>query len=147
MEEGYVIDGKAVLRDVERILDLMKELCGDSFIRKVMEKDQREELLRWSEQIREKMDDRFLLVVVGDFKRGKSMLVNAILGKKVATTNVKPETVTINRVSWGEEEKLEAVLENGRKFSLKPEDLNRDALEELLGRLPAPVKNLEIREP
>ncbi len=97
MEEGYVIDGKAVLRDVERILDLMKELCGDSFIRKVMEKDQREELLRWSEQIREKMDDRFLLVVVGDFKRGKSMLVNAILGKKVATTNVKPETVTINR--------------------------------------------------
>ena len=29
MEEGYVIDGKAVLRDVERILDLMKELCGD----------------------------------------------------------------------------------------------------------------------
>ena len=119
MEEGYVIDGKAVLRDVKRILDLMKELCGDSFIRKVMEKDQREDLLRWSEQIREKMDDRFLLVVVGDFKRGKSMLVNAILGKKVATTNVKPETVTINRVSWGGRREAGSCL--GKRTEIQPE--------------------------
>ena len=33
-------------------------------------------------------DDPFTLVVVGDFKRGKSTFINALLGEEVVTTNV-----------------------------------------------------------
>jgi GTPase SAR1 family protein len=59
------------------------------------------------------------LAVVGDFKRGKSTLINALVGSEVVTTNVTPETVTINYIEHGTENKIEAVLEDGGKVDLQ----------------------------
>jgi septin family protein len=39
-------------------------------------------------QICERLEGDFSLVVVGNFKRGKSTLINALLGTPVVTTNV-----------------------------------------------------------
>jgi GTPase SAR1 family protein len=104
-------------------------------------------LRKSSEEIRRRDGDAFNLVVIGDFKRGKSTLVNAILRGDVVHTNVTPETVTINRVSYGEEESARAVLSNGRKIALSIEETKRDRLDGILARLPAEVSYIDIKIP
>jgi hypothetical protein len=49
-------------------------------------------------------EDRFNLAVVGPFSRGKSSLMNAILGFDVLPTGILPHTSVITTVSYGPEE-------------------------------------------
>lgn len=98
-------------------------------------------------QVRERLDAPFTLVVMGDFKRGKSTLVNALLGAEVATMNVTPETLTINRISYGPELRIEAHLADGGRVRLRPEELRAEKLEPLLKQLPHPVNHLRIEAP
>lgn len=55
-----------------------------------------ERMSKWDSVIGQKMDQPFSLMVIGDFKRGKSTIINAILGRSIAPVNVAPETFTIN---------------------------------------------------
>jgi len=50
-------------------------------------------------------EDRFNLVVVGQFKRGKSSLVNALLGQEILPTSIVPLTSIITAVRYGLEER------------------------------------------
>ncbi|MFV9505786.1 MAG: dynamin family protein [Oscillochloridaceae bacterium umkhey_bin13] len=43
---------------------------------------------------------RFTIAVVGEFKRGKSTFVNALLGEEVLPADVLPTTATLNRVTF-----------------------------------------------
>jgi hypothetical protein len=45
--------------------------------------------------------DAFRLMVVGEFKRGKSTLINALLGESVLPARVAPCTALITEVKWG----------------------------------------------
>lgn len=98
-------------------------------------------------QIRNRLEADFSLVVVGDFKRGKSTLINALLGTPVVTTNVTPETVTINQIQYGSELRLDACLVDGGRVSLDPEELKADQLVPLLEKLPQEVSHLSISAP
>jgi predicted GTPase len=98
-------------------------------------------------QIRHRLERPFSLVVVGEFKRGKSSLINALLGTPVVTTNVTPETVTINQIQYGESLRLEAQLTDGGWLQLDPDDLAADRLEPLLDSLPQRVHHLRIQTP
>ena len=60
-----------------------------------------EKLNGWLRDIRAQRDTPFTLVVAGDFKRGKSTFINALLGEEVVPTDVTTETVTLNRISYG----------------------------------------------
>lgn len=51
-------------------------------------------------------DDRFLLVVVGHFSRGKSSLMNAIFGHEWLPTGIVPLTSVITSVSYGSSERV-----------------------------------------
>src|SRR4051812_21388852 len=42
---------------------------------------------------------RFLVLVVGDFKSGKSTLVNALIGRKLCPVKATPRTAKVTRVS------------------------------------------------
>jgi ribosome biogenesis GTPase A len=46
--------------------------------------------------------DSFRILVVGEFKRGKSTLINAMLGDKVLPAFATPTTAVISEVKWGE---------------------------------------------
>jgi ribosome biogenesis GTPase A len=51
-------------------------------------------------------EDRFTLAVVGQFKRGKSSLINAIIGREVLPTGVLPLTSAITILRYGTRARL-----------------------------------------
>ncbi|AHF94924.1 hypothetical protein OPIT5_29955 [Opitutaceae bacterium TAV5] len=78
-------------------------------------------------------DDRFVLSVMGLAKRGKSTLINALLGRAddlLAPVDKLPATSVTTTFSWGQTLLVEAILRNGTSVSLKPEDIRAYATEE-----------------
>ncbi len=51
----------------------------------------------------ERLDELFLLVVVGEFNAGKSAFINALLGRRVLAEGVTPTTAGIHLLRHGEE--------------------------------------------
>ncbi len=47
--------------------------------------------------------DHFEVAIVGEFKRGKSTLINALLGQEVLPADVLPATATLNRVTYSKD--------------------------------------------
>ncbi len=58
-------------------------------------------------------EDRFNLVVVGRFSRGKTTLMNAILGVDRLPTGILPLTSVITRVVYGSRERVRVEFERG----------------------------------
>lgn len=50
--------------------------------------------------------DDFKIVVVGEFSRGKSTFINALLGKRVLPAKTNPTTTIINTITYGENKKF-----------------------------------------
>src|ERR1044072_883527 len=44
----------------------------------------------------------FRVAVVGEFRRGKSTFINALLGRAVLPSDILPTTATLNRVTYGD---------------------------------------------
>ena len=47
--------------------------------------------------------EHFAVAIVGEFKRGKSTLINALLGQPILPADVLPATATLNRVTYSTE--------------------------------------------
>src|SRR5919201_3326856 len=50
-----------------------------------------------------RLDELFLIVVVGEFNAGKSALVNALLGAQVLPEGVTPTTTRVTLVKYGDQ--------------------------------------------
>ena len=50
------------------------------------------------------------IIVIGEFNRGKSTFINALLGRNVLPMAVRPTTATLNIIQWGEEPKTVATF-------------------------------------
>ncbi|HSC05036.1 MAG TPA: dynamin family protein [Solirubrobacteraceae bacterium] len=59
-------------------------------------------------------EDRFNLVVLGEFKRGKSTLINALLERDVLPTGVVPLTSVVTTIAAGDEDRLRVYFHDGR---------------------------------
>ena len=57
-------------------------------------------------------EDRFILAVLGQFKRGKSSLMNAIIGRELLPTGVLPLTSAVTVLKYGPAERLVVHREN-----------------------------------
>lgn len=56
------------------------------------------------DRLNEKLEHMsFQVAVVGEFKRGKSSFINALLRKQILPADVIPATATINRITYGNE--------------------------------------------
>ncbi len=65
-------------------------------------------------EIEEKLSkNRFHLVVLGQFKRGKSTFINSLLAESVLPTAVVPLTSIVTLLKYGNEERVEVLFENG----------------------------------
>jgi predicted GTPase len=69
-------------------------------------RDNREWGERLQDLFRRLAEDRFNLVVVGRFSRGKTSLMNAIMGTDRLPTGIVPITSVIASVAYGSKEKL-----------------------------------------
>lgn len=59
-------------------------------------------------------EDRFNLVLLGEFKRGKSTLINALLGRDVLPTGVVPLTSVVTTIAAGNRDSLWISFRDGR---------------------------------
>jgi hypothetical protein len=59
------------------------------------------------------LSSTFVVAVVGEFKRGKSTLLNGLLGQSLLPTDVTPTTATINIMRFSEEPLLRIHWSNG----------------------------------
>ena len=94
-------------------------------------------------------EERFNLVVVGEFNHGKSTFVNALLGQAVLPAGITPTTATINHITWGDTPAATAHMEDG---STKEIELDRGphALVDWVtieGKDAAHVKFVDVRGP
>jgi ribosome biogenesis GTPase A len=99
------------------------------------------------DQVSARLRQPFTLLVLGDFKRGKSTLINALLGESLVTMDVAPETLAITELHQGPALKLEAILNDGGRIALKAEDLPGARLGPILENLPKPVDIIRIETP
>lgn len=132
--------------DIEEIQSKMRSLLDSKPICHILGDEFTERLKEWDKAITKRRTEPFSLVVLGDFKRGKSTIINAILGKSIAPVNVAPETFTINSISYGENPSAEAVLKNGQRITLTADDLVRERLEKLMRAFPDTLEYIDIRD-
>jgi len=76
------------------------------------------------EELREKIENNvFNLVVLGQFKRGKTTLINALLGAEILPTAVIPLTSIATILKHGEELKITVYFNDGRVTEIEPANL------------------------
>lgn len=145
-ENTSALNYAAAEPDIERIQNGMRQLIGNKAVCQILGEDFTERLIEWDKAITKRRTEPFSLVVLGDFKRGKSTIINAILGKSITPVNVAPETFTINSISYGETPSAEAVLKNGQRITLTADDLVRERLEKLMRAFPDTLDYIDIRD-
>jgi small GTP-binding protein len=69
-------------------------------------------------------EERFVLVVLGEFNHGKSTFVNALLGAPVLPAGITPTTATINHLVFAEKPCAKAVLMDDSVRAVDPKNLS-----------------------
>ncbi|WP_394837404.1 dynamin family protein [Pendulispora rubella] len=75
--------------------------------------------------VRKLAEDRFHLVVVGEFNHGKSTFVNALLGHAALPVGVTPTTAAIHHLRYADQPEATVVFSNGRRESFPFEQVRR----------------------
>ncbi|HEY8144846.1 MAG TPA: dynamin family protein [Kofleriaceae bacterium] len=132
--EAHRFSKEQLLRQLRRLGEIaeqagMKTLAGD--------------IAR--ERIPKLEEERFHLVVLGEFNHGKSTFVNALLGAAVLPTGITPTTATINRVAYSAAPAARAVLHSGEMVKLSPSELEEWVTVE--GGRAAEVSHVEVGYP
>ena len=116
-------------------------------VARLLSKDVMTQILAAQRSVKEHLASTFSILVAGDFKRGKSTLINALVGQAVAPVDVQPETITINRIEYSEHPQARLQTMDGGQVTIAPEDLKRERLEPLLKKLSAPLRSLRLGVP
>jgi GTPase SAR1 family protein len=101
-----------------RLADLAEEL-GSEWVK--------DEAANLSQRVTE---GRFYLACVGQFKRGKSTLLNALLGDRILPTGVLPLTTVPTVVRYGSTRRARVRFQGGTWRDIPPEDLPEYVTEE-----------------
>jgi Dynamin family len=104
---------------LSRLAELAEELGSDRV---------REEAEALAQRVTE---GRFYLACIGQFKRGKSTLLNALLGDRILPTGVLPLTTVPTVVRYGTSRRARVRFSGEKWIELAPEDLAQYVSEEL----------------
>jgi small GTP-binding protein len=80
------------------------------------------------ELVRKLEEDRFHLVVVGEFNHGKTTFVNALLGEQALPVGVTPTTATIHHIRWAERPEASLVTTGGERRAMPFDEAKRFAV-------------------
>jgi len=75
------------------------------------------------EESRKLRENRFYLVVLGQFKRGKTTLLNALLGEDLLPVGVLPLTAVVTLISFGPQRRVQVVLKNTKRIDVHPSEI------------------------
>jgi hypothetical protein len=76
------------------------------------------------EDLKEKVrSNAFNLVVVGQFKRGKTSLIIALLGAEILPVAVVPLTSIVTIMTWGKALRIKVYFNDGKITEIKSENL------------------------
>lgn len=81
--------------------------------------------------------DSFTIAVVGEFKRGKSTFINALLGQDILPSDILPCSATLNRVTYGLTPLVKVRFRDGRE-----EDVGINQLTDYVTRLTPEAEEL-----
>ena len=87
------------------------------------------------------IQDYYTIMVVGEFKHGKSTFVNALLGKDIMPRDVTPTTATINAVFHSENPEMQILKVDGQ---VEKRDLTVTSLTSIQLQLTLMRKKLNI---
>lgn len=141
------IDTDIINEELNNLIEDTLKICSDYKVHKSIGEEFLAKLNKNTLEIRKRLEDEFSIVIIGNFKRGKSSFINALLKQEIAPTNVTPETVAINKISYGENISTQVILEDKRHVSLEKDELYRDELEEIKKTLPSPIDHIEMAVP
>ncbi len=100
------------------------------------------------EGIAQKLDqNRFYLVVLGEFKRGKTTFINALLGKRLLPTGVVPLTSIVTMMKYGPEERAEVHFADGSSRDISLDELDAYVTERGNPNNEKAVRQVEITYP
>lgn len=85
-------------------------------------REQLEEIEKEQELLRTR---RFRVAVVGEFKKGKSSFINALLGKEILPVDALPATATLNRITYGAVPEARLRYKDGKEEKIPVEELAR----------------------
>ena len=100
----------AVLRDLAKLADDtgMHSLVNELLVQRIPKLD----------------EERFVLIVLGEFNHGKSTFVNALLGAPVLPAGITPTTATINHLVYADKPCAKAVLTDDSVRAVDPRSLS-----------------------
>jgi small GTP-binding protein len=108
-----------------------------------------EELARQAEEVNERLSfDRVHMVVVGEFNRGKTTLVNALLGRSLLPMDIVPTTAAIWTIQKGKTTRAQLVMADGSKQVLETtmESFSRLSAEGTLARSGVRLVTVDVSE-
>jgi len=77
------------------------------------------------------LEDRFNVVVLGGFKRGKSTLINAMVGSRILPMGVVPLTSVITKLRYGKSSVAEVLFRDGRRTRIEMNTIDQYVTERL----------------
>ncbi len=107
-----------------------------------------EQLRQTVSELRNRINEPFMFVIVGEVKAGKSSFVNALLstGKEVCKVAPQPMTDTIQQVIWGETEQVISINPHLKKITHPVEILKEIAIVDTPGTNTIVEHHQEITE-
>ena len=103
----------------EEALQYYQELLNVVREAEIQDGDTSLEILR--RQAKDIEDDKFCLMIAGEAKSGKSTFINAYLGTEILPMDVRQCTSSVIEIRYGEEFRLYATYEDGRKEEVSGE--------------------------
>ena len=143
------IDKAITDADIDKIQSLIGVLINDRPLKLILGDEFIESLDDWNKTVTQRRAEPFSLLILGEFKRGKSSVINAVLGQYAAPVNAEPETFTINSIEYGKEPAIKAVLTDGIKVDLTMKDslietLRRKNLKEMTAGFISSLERIEV---
>lgn len=114
MENNYT-SYQGMMAQVDAALTGMEQVC------QTLEMEESQKRLLDS---RKKLEGhRFAVGILGEFKRGKSTVINSLLEKEIMPANIRPCSATMNRVTYDMQPHVELKMIDGSTCEIKVEEL------------------------
>ncbi|OIO15246.1 hypothetical protein COV53_03735 [Candidatus Gottesmanbacteria bacterium CG11_big_fil_rev_8_21_14_0_20_37_11] len=98
-------------------------------------------LLKRVNNLRERLEkNEFQLVILGQFKRGKSTLINALLGEQLLPTAIVPLTSIITVLKYSQKKNINVIFLDGKHKNISLSELHKYVTE---AENPKNVKNVD----